>query len=252
MHKKKSKKFKHLSVTGKLKRLGKHIGGALIFLTLPTLLFYGFLYLKFNEPLPQGTEGEGADTVARTMLDALNHDAYNATDVIRWNYDNRHSYTWYKSENRCEVFWSHIKVDLDLNHKQKSKVYVAEQIYEGVEKKDYVNRALKFFNNDSFWVVAPYKVFDAGVTRKLVTTEDGNDALLVTYTKGGSTPGDSYLWHFEPDGRPKSFQMWVDILPIDGLEASWADWTTTTTGAILPTSHKLLVFEFGIFDIDTK
>ena len=83
----------------------------------------------------------------------------------------------------------------------------------------------------------------------MVISEDGKDALLVTYTKGGTTPGDSYLWHFDENGKPKSYQMWVDILPIDGLEASWDNWITTESGAILPTTHKLLVLDLDMGDV---
>ena len=96
-------------------------------------------------------------------------------------------------------------------------------------------------NNDSFCLVAPYKVFDKGTERRLVKSKNNKEALLVTYTSGGSTPGDSYLWHLDDNGKPASFQMWVDILPIDGLEATWTDWTKTKSGAQLPTFHKLMV-----------
>ena len=72
---------------------------------------------------------------------------------------------------------------------------------------------------------------------------------MVTYTSGGSTPGDSYLWHLDTDGKPTRFQMWTSILPINGLSASWTDWTTTKSGAQLPTFHKLLVLGLEIDDI---
>ncbi len=54
--------------------------------------------------------------------------------------------------------------------------------------------------------------------RRLVKTKTNKDALLVTYTSGGTTPGDSYLWHLDASGKPESYQMWVSILPIGGLE----------------------------------
>ena len=43
--------------------------------------------------------------------------------------------------------------------------------------------------------------------------------------------------------------MWVDILPIDGLEASWDQWTTTQSGAKLPTSHKFMVFNLDMGEV---
>ena len=30
---------------------------------------------------------------------------------------------------------------------------------------------------------------------------------MVTYTKGGTTPGDTYVWLFDEKGNPKSFKM---------------------------------------------
>ncbi|MEY8849280.1 hypothetical protein AB9K26_10700 [Psychroserpens sp. XS_ASV72] len=239
-------------MTVKPKKILKFIGGAIVFLTLPSLLFFAFMYFKYNEDLPTGTQGETADALATRMLNVLNHDAYKATDYIEFTFKNRHHYKWNKSENTCEVFWKNNKVNLDLSNNQNSKVFVNETEYTDSEKSDYIKKAVDYFNNDTFWLVAPYKVFDPGVERRLVKTENGNHALLVTYTSGGSTPGDSYLWHLDDNGKPKSFQMWVDILPIDGLEASWSDWTTTSTGAELPTFHKFLFLGLEIEDIKTE
>lgn len=227
----------------------KIIGGVVIFFTLPTLLLFGFMYIKYNEELPKGEQGVAADQLATKMLDALNETAYLNTDYLEWTFNNKHHYKWYKSDNTCEVSWDHFTVILDLENHDNSKVFVAEQDYNGVEKHDYIHKAENYFNNDSFWLVAPYKVFDDGVERRLVKTENNKEALLITYTSGGTTPGDSYLWHFDTEGKPKSFQMWVDILPIEGLEASWEDWTTTESGAQLPTLHKFLVFGFEMDDI---
>ena len=225
----------------RLRKTLKIIGGVIVFFTLPTLLLFGFMYFKYNEDLPTGEQGVAADQLATKMLNALNEVAYLNTDYIEWTFKNRHQYKWYKSKNTCEVSWESFTVILDLENQQHSKVFVLEQEYNGIEKQDYINKAEGYFNNDSFWLVAPYKVFDAGVERRLVKTEDQKNALLVTYTSGGSTPGDSYLWHLDQDGKPKSFQMWVEILPIDGLEATWENWITTESGAQFPTFHKLLV-----------
>ena len=233
----------------RLKKTLKIIGGVIVFFTLPTLLLFGFMYFKYNEDLPTGEQGVAADQLATKMLTALNEEAYLNTDYIEWTFKNRHKYKWYKSKNTCEVYWESFTVILDLDNQQHSKVFVLEQEYNGIEKQDYVKKAVDYFNNDSFWLVAPYKVFDAGVERRLVTTEDHKKALLVTYNSGGSTPGDSYLWHLDQDGKPKSFQMWVEILPIDGLEATWENWTTTESGAQFPTFHKLLVLGIELDDV---
>lgn len=231
------------------KRVLKIIGGIIVFFTLPTLLLFGFMYLKYNEDLPTGKLGTEADKLASNMLKSLNEDAYLNTDYLEWTFKNRHHYKWFKTDKVCEVYWDDFSVILDFENANKSKVFVLEQEYNGIEKQDYITKAQNYFNNDSFWLVAPYKVFDDGVERRLVITEDNKETLLVTYKSGGTTPGDSYLWHFSDDGKPKSFQMWVDILPIEGLEATWENWTVTESGAQLPSFHKLLILGIEMTDI---
>ncbi|ARV08679.1 hypothetical protein BTO05_03140 [Winogradskyella sp. PC-19] len=235
-----------------IKKILKIIAGIVIFITLPSLLFFGFLYIKYDEDLPTGKSGIEADNLATKMLDGLNYEAYKNTDYIEWTFKGRQSYKWYKTADSCEVKWKNFKVILDFKNKKKSKVFVANQQYNGIEKQKYIDKATAYFNNDSFWLVAPYKVFDKDTQRKIVKTKDNKNALLITYKSGGSTPGDSYLWHLDKNNIPTSYQMWVNILPIDGLEASWSDWTTTKSGAQLPTFHKLLFLGLEITDIKTK
>jgi len=233
----------------KRKKVFKIIGGLIVFFTLPTLLLFGFMYLKYDEDLPKGKQGPEADKLATKMLEALNEEAYLNTDYLEWTFKDRHHYKWYKSDKICEVYWDDFTVILDFNNTSNSKVFVLKQEYKGVEKQDYIIKAKNYFNNDSFWLVAPYKIFDASAERRLVTTEDNEKALLVTHTSGGSTPGDSYLWHLDTEGKPRSYQMWVEILPINGLEATWENWVTTESGAKLPTFHKLLFLGLEMGDV---
>ncbi|KAB1070345.1 hypothetical protein JJL45_11410 [Tamlana sp. s12] len=226
----------------------KIIAGVIIFFTLPSLLFFGFLYFKYNEDLPTGVQGETADQLAHNMLEALNYEAYKNTDHIEWTFKKRHHYKWDKKNNICEVYWKSYRVVLDLNNKENTKVYIQGFINQSELAPELIETATNYFNNDSFWLVAPYKVFDKGVERRLVKTTN-NDALLVTYTSGGSTPGDSYLWLMDDDYKPVAFKMWTSILPIDGLEASWNRWKTTETGAQLPEFHKMLFLGLEITDI---
>lgn len=249
---KKLKPFKKLSLKQKVLRIVKFVAGVIIFFTLPTLLLFGFIYLKYNEPMPQAIVSNEADILAKKMLDALDYERYISTNYIEFTFKGRQHYKWQKSENTCEVRWSDFKVDLNLKNINKSKVFVANQAYEGLNKQKLIKKAHDYFNNDTFWLVAPYKVFDPETERKLVITEENNQALLVTYNSGGTTPGDSYLWHLDKSGMPKSYKMWVQILPIEGLEATWNNWITTSTGTKLPTSHKLLFLDLEITNLKTQ
>lgn len=188
-----------------------------------------------NEALPKGQKGAAADLLARKMLTALNKEAYDATKVLEWSFKGTQTYKWYKQENKVEVNWDTNKVILYTKTPEKSIVFV-----DGKETKDpaILAKAITYFNNDSFWLVAPYKVFDSGTERSILK-HNGKEALLITYTSGGSTPGDSYLWVLDANYIPTSFKMWVKVIPIGGVEATWENWITTEAGCKLPTMHTL-------------
>ena len=223
------------------KRIFKIIGGIIIFMTLPSLLLFGYLYFKYNEDLPTGVKGEKAELLATKMLNALDNQAYENTNLIEWTFKRRHHYKWKKNEYKCTVYWEDYKVELNFKDKHSHTAYIHNFKVDGEQAAELIKKANDYFNNDSFWLVAPYKVFDEGTERSIVTLENGEQGLLVTYTSGGSTPGDSYLWLLDNDYKPKAFKMWTSILPIQGLEASWTDWTVTESRAQLPTFHKLLI-----------
>jgi len=234
-----------------LKKTLKWIAGIVVFLTLPTLLLYGGLYLKYNEDLPAGIQGAQADTLAIQMLRSLDYEAFKKTKYIEWTFKKRHHFRWKKNKNACTVYWKEFKVDLNLEDNSRSKAFIHNFEVEGDQANKLIKKAVQYFNNDSFWLVAPYKVFDPGTERRIVILDSGKEGLLVTYTSGGSTPGDSYLWFLDNNLKPKSFKMWTSVLPIKGLEASWEDWITTESGAILPTFHKLLFLGIELNDIKT-
>jgi len=213
------------------------------------MLLFGFLYLRYNEDLPVGSNPEQADVMAHKMLDALDYEAYNNTKYIEWQFKKNRFYKWKKDKQTCLVYWKDYKVDLNLKDHKLSKAYIHNFNIEGDTGKELIDKAIKYFNNDSFWLVAPYKIFDEGSKRSVVILDDGQKGLLVNYTIGGTTPGDSYLWHLDANGKPTSFQLWVSTLPIDGLEASWSDWMTTESGAQLPTFHNLLFFGIELGDV---
>ena len=217
-------------------------------LLLGALLIVG-LYTYYNKPLPTGEKGAAADALAKQMLVAMNYEAYKELNTIEWTFSSRglsRHYKWAKNKGRCTVTWDSISVQLNTSNRKKSTVMVNELPYNAEKKEEFIRAAEAKFNNDSFWLVAPYKVFDAGVERRLVKINEDENALLVTYTSGGTTPGDSYLWYLDKNHRPVSFEMWVDIIPIGGVHASWDQWQKTNNGAYLPLSHKVLFLDLLI------
>ncbi len=204
------------------------------------LAAFGIVYAIYNEPLPEAQPSAEADMLANKMLKALNYDAYKETRYLEWSFrSGAHKYKWDKTMGKVQVSWSDTKVALNLSHPEKSTVWKNNTEVIGNDQEKSIRKAVSLFNNDSFWLVAPFKVFDKGTTRSIVPMEDGSRGLLVHYSEGGDTPNDSYLWKLADSGFPESYQMWTKIIPIGGVEASWDDWQVMESGAFLPKSHQL-------------
>lgn len=196
------------------------------------IIAFGFIYYFVNnESLPEGTKGKEAEELAQKMMNAINKKAFDSTEILEWSFRGNHQYKWKKQEGLVEVSWDNNKVTLNLNDNSKNVG----------ENSEVIQTALDYFNNDSFWLVAPYKVFDAGTERRIVNYKN-KDALLITYRSGGTTPGDSYLWILNEKFLPTSYKMWTSIIPIGGISATWSDWKNTEAGIKLPTQHKLSLF----------
>lgn len=213
-----------------------------------SVIVFGILYVAYNEPLPTGQTGSEADALAQKMLTAINNEAYLNTRHLEWSFaGGAHQYQWDKVTNEVRVEWDDYLALLYLKTPKKSTVFQNDVEVIGNSKSKLIEKAISYFNNASFWLVAPFKVFDKGTERALVKMEDGSNGLLVTYKTGGTTPGDSYLWRLGPGDFPESYRMWVEIFPIGGLMATWDDWQVMESGVVLPTSHKLgpIKFEMG-------
>lgn len=195
------------------------------------------LFLIFNEPLPKGEQGAAADALAEKILVAIDKPAWDSTGVVQWSFLDRHDFLWDKKRNWVRVQWSKNEVFLILDELTGVAFHDGQQV-EGKKADKLIQKAWSFFANDSFWLNAPSKVFDEGTERRLVTMDNGDEALLITYKSGGVTPGDSYLWIVDENGLPTSWKMWVKVVPIGGLSTSWQDWTITETGAKIALNHQ--------------
>ena len=227
-----------------MKKFFKFIG-VIILLLIAALAIY---YFTNNEPIPEGKKGKEADALAIKMFNAINYEAFEKTEVLEWSFRNEHFYRWRKSIGVVEIKWDENKVLFDTKTPNTSTVFVNDK---KVNNPELLKKAIDFFNNDSFWLIAPYKIFDSGTERSIVKHE-GKDALLITYTSGGSTPGDSYLWILDENYFPTSYKMWTSIIPIGGVSATWSDWKKTESGIQLPTKHTLSLFGMEINMGDVK
>jgi len=211
------------------------------FLRIASLIFLGLIlvlfvfYLLKNESLPEGKAGPEADELAMKMMESLNYEAWQSTPEVSWVFKGIHSYEWNREQHMVNVKWDDHEVMLDPANKKGS--ILDEREHNEMETEELINTAWDYFNNDSFWLCAPFKAFDPGTERSIVTLKDGRQGLKVTYTSGGSTPGDSYVWILDENNRPTSVKMWVSILPLGGMEFTWENYKTLKSGAMIAQDH---------------
>lgn len=225
------------------------------FLGITTLVFIvvGFVgYLILNKSLPEGQEGPEAEALAEqltdNMLKAVNAEAWEGVNVIRWSFPRGHDFVWDRKRNFVEVKWDENRV-LVAPESGHGIAYINDAPQEGEAGEELVKEGRHNFWNDSFWLCAFTKVKDPGTTRKPVDLGDEGQGLLVTYHTGGDTPGDSYLWKFDENGRPVSWQMWVKLIPIGGLEFTWEEWGPLHNGAMLAFNHGSMIYDITLTNV---
>ncbi|MGY8908615.1 MAG: hypothetical protein ACKVIG_01955, partial [Flavobacteriales bacterium] len=130
-----------------MKKFFKFLGILLVVLIVAGTIFY---FVK-NEKLPQGKQGVEAEALATKMFNAINHKAFESTEIIEWDFRNAHFYKWYKQKNIVEVSWDENKVILNTKEPKKSEVFVDNT---KVNNQELIKTAENYFNNDSFWLIA--------------------------------------------------------------------------------------------------
>lgn len=202
-------------------------------------------YCGVSQPTSfKNNETEKTEMIAK-LSKAVNYDAWEKLSIISWTFNENHHYVWDRDNNDVQVEWKQYKV---LFNSKTEKGIVFKNKEEIVDDKK-LRKAIDFFNNDSFWLLAYTKLFDDGVEVALATMEDSTEGLMITYNTGGTTPGDKYFWELDEDGLPKSWRMWVSIIPIGGLKTTWEDWIELHNGAMVAKKHKGTGFSVDLTNI---
>jgi hypothetical protein len=188
-----------------------------VFIVSLVILYY---VLDEPRPSPESATKDQADQLADRMLEAIGKSSYDSIGLIEWSFPRGHHFVWEKDIHRVTVTWAEHRV-VFYPESMAGQAFVDDQaVTDEIKKAELIQEAWKLFANDSFWLVAPFKIKDPGTSRSIVQLN--NEAgLLVTYNSGGVTPGDSYLWILDENYRPKAWKMWVSILPIGGIQFTW-------------------------------
>jgi hypothetical protein len=218
----------------------------LVALLLPCLLILGCA--GDDKAITEKDTGPRADSLAQSIMQATNYDAWQETAIVGWTFAGKNKHIWDRERKFSRVEWG--KTIVMFNHTtMQGKAWNDGEAVEGEELRKLIDNAYNSWANDSFWLNPFEKLYDQGTERAYVKTEEGNDALLITYTSGGNTPGDSYLWITDDTGLPIAVKMWVSIIPIKGIKFRWEEWQTLLTGARTAGLHKLSFIKLRLTDI---
>lgn len=177
-----------------------------------------------------------ADSVALMVYDAVGGpSAWASVPYLRFDFATgndtvrqvraRHLWNRQNGDYRLEMNAGEdtVYVALFNVHTREGNVYLNGQPVDSTRRAEWLERAYGRFINDTYWLLAPTKLFDPGVTRAYVPDSSTADTEVITLTFDdvGLTPGDRYwiyadratgrmerwayrLQSYEPDAAPTS------------------------------------------------
>ena len=230
-----------------LKKILKYSGWALLAVTAIVGLV---LWLAHEKP-PSGQPGPRAE-VLTSKLEAWVGDSLwrRHTGAVQWRFGGDKKWLWDRRRDFVALQTGSYRVHLHTPTQRglawKNGVRLTSQ-----PAQKQLDQAWKAFCNDSYWLFPFSHLRDPGVQRSWVAPESsgGLEGLLVTYTQGGVTPGDQYLWRLHEDGKPEFWKMWVEILPIGGVRVAWQDWYRLGTGVRMAGRRRLGPIEIPLRDV---
>lgn len=102
---------------------------------------------------------------------------------------------------------------------------------DSTEMAERLTEAYQRFVNDSYWLLAPLKLFDPGVHRTLApdSSDESSEVLQLSFQNVGLTPGDRYWLRADSTGRIVSWSFLLE----DGAEShyEWTDYEYVATPA---------------------
>lgn len=120
-------------------------------------------------------------------------------------------------------------VYFNVNTKQ-GQALVNGKPVEGDERAKQLENAYERFINDTYWLLAPWKIFDPGVTRTYDGAKpcpDGGtcDVLKLSFEGVGLTPKDVYwLWVTQDGHKMVQWQFVLNGASEPPTTAAWKDW----------------------------
>ncbi|MCB1303928.1 MAG: hypothetical protein KDK37_06610 [Leptospiraceae bacterium] len=219
--------------------------GALVRRSWHFLAALGLVTLVLScQSIPDGKTGESAESLADQMLAAASLEKWNNLQCVTFRFKGANRYVWDKKRGFVEYVHEDRRVLFSKNTFQAVAFDKGESIT-GEELKEALGKANASFINDSFWLQPAYHIRSPGT--KLYYIDD--HTLRVTFSSGGVTPGDTYVFHLDDKYRISTMEMWVSILPIPGVDADFSDYVDHPPGIEIAAQRSILVMGIPIDEV---
>ncbi|MBE7439776.1 MAG: hypothetical protein HS115_15065 [Spirochaetales bacterium] len=203
------------------------------------------IYFYYSHPLPAGKTGADAEALTGRIEAAVRLERFKELQGVSFTFRASRSHFRDLKRHLAEVTYDDLRILMDLNT-GRFKAYRHGTLLEGPAAQDAFKLAYQYHTNDFFWLNPFYALRSPGAERYFVNERQ----LLVTFTSGGVTPGDSYLIETDNAGLPMSVRMWVSTLPLKGLAFSFEDWQELE-GTYFARKHRSPFGEVIVSDIKT-
>ena len=213
--------------------------------SFPLAPVFLLLCLSCSSP-PEGVAGVPAKYLKEKIYKATNIEAWKKTSAVAFTWDGigEHHYLWDRKRKLVEVSWDDMIIQYRQDKAYKGIVYIKKQrITDPPKIQKYIKKARKYFVNDAFWLNPIFHIDSPGTQEYKVSEKK----LLVHFSSGGFTPGDSYLFTLKENGLVEKMNMWVNVLPIKGIEVGFENYITSQTEVRLALDHKV-----GFLNIQIK
>jgi len=192
------------------------------------------------EPPPVALETRADSIAYRTVEASGGLRAWNELPALRFEFGIEREgqqqiaarHYWDKAQNRYRVEWpgagDTTYVALFSSWPDSATVYAAGEPLTGAAAEEALATAERRTINDTYWLLAPLKLFDPGVTRTYVpdSSDATHDAIRLAFDGVGITPGDQY-WLFI-DKETGRLTRWTFLLENDTAPRSF-EWTAYQT-----------------------
>lgn len=204
-----------------------------------------------------------ADSVALRLLRAHGADAFATAPYLRFNFaveteEGRRvvaRHLWNRSTGEYRVEWqtapdSNYVALVDVrdvaDQTPEGTAYLNGTLLTGSAAQDARRQAYGRFINDTYWLLAPLKVYDPGVNRQYVpdSSTAEHEVIRLTFGDVGLTPDDAYWLYVSTEtGRLDRWGMRLQSMP-DDADPRFYTWTEYDTlqapggSVVLATRHE--------------